>query len=648
MRKSMLRDNPLISWDNSWDCFVDQLSGTNIKYFTHTRLEKIDEERVLILSIFSSSKTLKYRNFISKDDYITQEYLTDGSVKWRTGSIDYILSDSYRSSRANVIFVDSKSVDLIYNFLGETDSPMASILKHQEMIRAERLNKRHQKEKDRIDERMNRVKNIPAYFEKWVNDKALLKSRYIIYKYAARKMLDGYCTHCKNEVMVERPRHNKVGLCPYCKSTVVYKASGKIKNLFDTQDVALIQKAGEELVVRYFRITKDYSNGGYKSPKLHMYEKVRDFYTSNGGFEVREFEWANFKQTGETRWCNNLGCNKVGLPVVYPSNLKRELKGTRYEYSALNLYAKLEVDFEFPVWKYLALYPEFKALEYFVKMGLTRLVSEFLYSYGYEIKRTLNLQADNIKDLFKISKDKINTLIKLNGGFKTIRILQNATEKEVCVTEKEIEIIDEYYDEDVIFKIMKYTTFHKANKYLQDQVLNYNNYNRPVAAFLSTYRDYLKDCNFLGYDLKNSYFLFPKNLEAAHQETISLIKIKKDELIDKKIGEMFSSLKEKFAWEYENYIIIPPRSHKDLIDEGNSLSHCVASSYSKEMAEGETIILFIRRKENISEPFYTIEISPQDLKIRQCRGYKNSGPEEEVENVVEKYKKKLQELRKAS
>lgn len=650
MKKSILRAIPCIAWNVDWNHFVSQLSGTSIKFFAHTSIEKVDKERVLIMSIFSKDKIINFRIFISEDDYITQEYLADGSFKWRTGSMDNVLNFGYYSYGDDIAFVEHESVDMIYGFLGEGRNPVNSITKHQEVIKGKRLDKRHQKEKDEIDERMNRVKDIPKNFAKWVEEKALFKSRYIIYKYASRRMLDGYCTHCKTDVKVERPRHNEEGICPNCNSPITFKASGKVSTLYDASDIALIQKAGDELVVRYFYVAKNYMHGKYRSPELHINERARDFYTSNGDFKVSEFEWARFKQTDEYRWCKNNNYNRIDVPTLYPSNLTRELKGTRYEYSALDLYAKTEVDFKFPVWRYLSLYPVFNAIEYFVKMRLTTLTSQVLSVYKHEIEKTLNLKGETVKEILGISKDRINALVKLNGGLKAVRILKLSNEREIHLTEEQVEIIIEHYDEDIMFEVMKYTTFHKAHRYVSKQLCRYgkNGYNDRLNSYLSTYRDYLRDCKFLDYNLKKDYFLFPKNLNEAHQDTISLIKVKKDEIIDKRLVEMFKSLKEKFIWENNDFIVIPPKSHEELIEEGSSLKHCVARMYGKKMAEGEAIVLFIRKKDNIDKPFYTIEVSPDDYSIKQCRGQNNCNPEGEVEVVVEKYKEKLQSLKMAS
>jgi len=648
MKKSTLKQIPPKEWDSSWDHLAKLLNKSDISHLADAEIIEVDKEKVLVLSIFSKQhKSLMYRVFTSKSDYLTQYFIDYvkhdfEDFAWRTASLDNLI---YYYD--DIVLLDDKSTSAMLEFLNSDE--VESLVSLHTRIRKQRLAQKHQREKDKIDERMNRVKKLPKNFEKWVEEKALFKSRYIVYKYAARKVLDGYCTHCKTDVKVEGPRHNEKGVCPNCKSPVTYKASGKVQTLMDDVYVALIQKAGDELVTRYFHVTKNYRYERYRNPDLWIREISRDFYTSNGKWKAHSYEWARFKQTDEVRWCKEHGYVNVNPSVLYPSNLKRELKGTRYEYSAIDIYAKEEVDFEFPVWRYLSVYPAFMQLEYFVKMGLTSIASQVLVAPSYEM-RIFNMEGKSIKEVLKLSKESINRLVRLNGTFKILTILQEAEKINISLTDKQIYEIKEMYHTDTVFGCLKHTSYHKLHKYLDKQIATYGKglYNDRIPSYMRTYNDYLRDCEFLGYDLKNDFFLFPKNLQKAHQDTISQVKHKKNEIVTERLGELFDSLNDKFRWEDGEFVVFPPKSHEDLLTEGSKLKHCVAGSYSERMAKGETIILFLRKKDEIKKPFFTIEVSPENYKIRQCRGQNNSNPVDEVKEAVERYEKKLESLKKAS
>lgn len=76
-----------------------------------------------------------------------------------------------------------------------------------------------------------------------------------------------------------------------------------------------------------------------------------------------------------------------------------------------------------------------------------------------------------------------------------------------------------------------------------------------------------------------------------------------------------------YSYHDDRYMILFPKSPVDLINEGTCLRHCAASFVSA-CAEGDAIILFIRKVDNPGKPFYTIEIG--DGRIRQCYGFANA------------------------
>jgi hypothetical protein len=68
---------------------------------------------------------------------------------------------------------------------------------------------------------------------------------------------------------------------------------------------------------------------------------------------------------------------------------------------------------------------------------------------------------------------------------------------------------------------------------------------------------------------------------------------------------------------------------EDLVNESKKLHHCV-STYANKYVEGKTNLFFLREKENIDEPFYTIEVDTH-MKLVQCRGKSNKNVTENPE-----------------
>ena len=61
---------------------------------------------------------------------------------------------------------------------------------------------------------------------------------------------------------------------------------------------------------------------------------------------------------------------------------------------------------------------------------------------------------------------------------------------------------------------------------------------------------------------------------------------------------------------------------QDLFEEGRKLNHCVGS-YADRISEGKTCICFVRKKEEPDQPYFTVEVSPFEERVRQIHGLSN-------------------------
>ena len=137
---------------------------------------------------------------------------------------------------------------------------------------------------------------------------------------------------------------------------------------------------------------------------------------------------------------------------------------------------------------------------------------------------------------------------------------------------------------------------------------------------------------------------FTKDFQKWHDIRIDQYNTKR--ALDKKQekAKLYSSFK-NIAFKYvslerekeENFIVIIAKSPKDLIREGNILDHCVGSmNYEQKFIKEESLIFFVRNKNNATKPFVTLEYSLSKHKVLQCYGYKDSRPEQQVLDFVNK------------
>lgn len=85
------------------------------------------------------------------------------------------------------------------------------------------------------------------------------------------------------------------------------------------------------------------------------------------------------------------------------------------------------------------------------------------------------------------------------------------------------------------------------------------------------------------------------------------------------------------------FIVIIAQSPKDLIREGDTLHHCVGRmGYDQKFVREETLIFFVRNAEEPDTPFVTMEYSLSQKRVLQCYGNRNSRPNDNVMEFVNK------------
>lgn len=637
MDKKELRKHPIINIEPEWVRLIDKLKHTDVQYFVAA--EMLDKD-IIILNIIDKSQKdkISYRVFISKDDYITQDFTYD-SVKWKTGALEFILPGNTWYKKC--ISIDDNSSDMLSKFLcGYSTLGFIAINRLQNQIKEKKLTDKHRIIKDIIDNKVKDVPNLPKNLDRWINEKVLFDSRYIYYNYKPNKVMEGYCTHCGHDVNIKSVKHNSKGNCPNCKSPITYKSIGKAKNVVDYGKATLIQKVKDHLVIRHFDVVKYYRDD-YRNPTLEYQELQRHFIDKET--KLDSYEFRNFKHTGKYRWCEGIRSNDscsqfysrvydFSETVLYTSNLTNVLKDSFLKYSGLKEFAQYKGYNKFSIFSYIRNYLAFPGLEYLVKLKLYNLADDILNSYRLEI----NTKGNNLFEVLGINKTQLRTLQRLNGGFKILRIIKETGKVKLNLSDEEISYIANNTRIERVIKASMYTTVHQMLEYVISQSSDI----RGIDSTFSDWLDYIGYCKALKRDLKNDFVLFPVNLTKSHDELSNLIKAKKIELYNSRITEMYEVLNGLLSWEYKDKVIVVPKSYDDIIKEGDSLKHCVGKgTYGKKIIEGESIILFIRNKNEIDKPFYTVELDAYRKEVIQCRGKCNKSTDNELKKILEVYER---------
>ena len=159
-----------------------------------------------------------------------------------------------------------------------------------------------------------------------------------------------------------------------------------------------------------------------------------------------------------------------------------------------------------------------------------------------------------------------------------------------------------------------------------------------------SYRDYLNACQYLGLDMDEEKNLYPHDFKRWHNIRIDeyrSVKALKDEQERKEFYDKFAAVATKYlTLEYDKksvYIAIIAQKPSDLTREGELLHHCVGRmGYDQKFAREESLIFFIRTREQPEVPFVTIEYSPSPKRVLQCYGDHDSKPDDCVMEFVNK------------
>ena len=176
--------------------------------------------------------------------------------------------------------------------------------------------------------------------------------------------------------------------------------------------------------------------------------------------------------------------------------------------------------------------------------------------------------------------------------------------------------------------------------------------NRPPLELLSTWQDYLNMSKRLKRDITLEIFYKPKNLVESHDEVLQLCEDKNITLQAVDIAKVYpdvdaicESIKEKYEYSDQKYVLLIPNRIEDIIQEGRALRHCIRFSddYYERIQRRESYIAFLRKADQPEKAFYTLEFEP-DGTVRQKR---TSGDRQNVDfnqavSFIKKWQKAIQ------
>ena len=307
---------------------------------------------------------------------------------------------------------------------------------------------------------------------------------------------------------------------------------------------------------------------------------------------------------------------KIHCPIINKEFIN---KFPEYKYSAIELYEGNDI------FNYLRLYEKYPQVEYLTKAGLQCLATSKM------ILNQCKKDKNFCKWIFKNKND-------IKGYYYTASIIKAYKQN------KPIAIIDRY--EKLKKELEQNTNYYAETKSIikKEEVYKCLDYMAKHNIKFDTYNDYIKACLYLKLDMsldKNKYphdFKFWHDTRIDEYNTAKIMADKKErEELYKKFGVIACKYQQMQRNLNDAYCVIIAQSPADLINEGNILHHCVGKmGYDQKFIREESLIFFVRNKNNPQIPFVTVEYSLKTNKILQCYAEHNTKPQQEVQEFINK------------
>lgn len=483
-----------------------------------------------------------------------------------------------------------------------------------------------------INENMIKFGPLPKDYDDFCEYSVHKENNYIFY---TKCNDEAYCTGCKThgtmKLLRNKPVHNKYNVCSCCGRNVKAKSTAYGRKTLEHVEWSLfVEVILDNVLFRYVRSIKRFDTPD--NPTIENKELLRavlDLKTKSlKWFGCYDKEWNNYRKSSS--FYISIYREPIASVILYNVDLERELRDTSLKYSQINkiidyeevkkqsdfMYADKHKRISDALASYLQTILYYPHLEKMIKCGLLKMA---LDEYQSTSSRYVDVEKKKLHENLKLTKYEYKVLSSLTcPHWSHIDIIKAfRRQNKVMITNEiinDLRTLNRNYDS--VIDLMQVMSYDKA-------LIRYKEGGYK-------YVDYIKMAIALNYDLRNDSVVWPQDLERAHDTAVTLFNKEKA----KKLKQRMLNLAKEYNFENDYYKIVIPKSSNEIVREGQKLHHCVAS-YVDDVAAGKTTILFVRKKEDIKTPYFTIEIKNGEL--IQAHGLKNCDPPEDVDQFIKDF-----------
>lgn len=278
--------------------------------------------------------------------------------------------------------------------------------------------------------------------------------------------------------------------------------------------------------------------------------------------------------------------------------------------------------------RYLALCTQWpRQVEMLVKLGMKQAVNDLITGKRWN-KRAFDWAETDPRKAFDLSRPELRAWLAVgdNAGDRLDLAVwyKQLRRAGVTTTFPELEELRRkipFTMRRVVGKMARYgVTPRRLGAYIRKEMGRKGQKKMGAAALLTEWVDYLEDAALLGYDLKNPVWLTPRQLHTKHMDTMEPAGIIRAGKKAAKYRSRQKALTRRYTFSTDRWLIRPPATAREIVEEGKALCHCVGG-YADRHMRGRTTILFLRDRLRPGKPLVTIEMNGNE--IAQIHGYRN-------------------------
>lgn len=617
----------------------------------------VDGERLLVVDFLENLSCTAYRRDMPSFRVVCAKKSKEVKGINHEGRIQQKVLDCFSTPMwwyNEYVLISPREEKLLQRFLKSTETgnhQMDNLCTWIKQTRQE-MKKRSMEERGELMDEDYRLcpEALPEGMIDYIRREVLPKDRVIIYK---RGNVNGICTVCGTQVraMGRRFTQSTRVNCPNCGarvSCVLEDGCAFAANYIE--NIVAVQKGtdGKTVFFRQWLLRRDHTA---------RWEHIEDFLHETVRYAIRGAKTAKWQKQGKwnyymkteryeldewIRWSDNRIYD--GGYYFYTGGIEEALQGTAMQYADLEGYLEEKRHNRNPIY-FLEYHAKYPVIEFLWEAGYRNIVHNRIFGMDRENRNAILWERKKLKECFKFPLRILKLMPpeewKLDDVQRANYLWKNYGER---ITDAEMQMaLQSRTDVQSLTGAMPYAGIGKILKYIQKQTEKRKEEKGHTTytpeGIIRAYRDYLRECEQLYFDLHDREILFPKDLVAAHDRTMKQIAFEKNKADQEKFQKAVEKL-EKFAWSEGEFFIRPAREQMELTTEGKALHHCVGG-YIKRMAEGETAIFFLRKVSEPDKPFYTLEL--QKKRVIQCRTEHNASYDRkpDVKNFVDMWMEKV-------